>query len=68
VGVNTVTITTFIESTTFENKVSINIVDNKEFTNKNTYVARWTGIPEHLWRTTKTLDHANFTRTIHAIE
>lgn len=39
VGVNTVTITTFIESTTFENKVPINIVDSKEFTNKNTYVA-----------------------------
>lgn len=39
VGVNTVTITTFIESTTFENKVPINIVDSKDFTNKNTYVA-----------------------------
>jgi len=39
VGVNTVTITTFIQSTTFENKVPINIVDSKEFTNKNTYVA-----------------------------
>lgn len=39
VGINTVTITAFIDSTTFENKVPITIVDSKELKNKNTYVA-----------------------------